>query len=83
MTAFRSLLNPKVEKNASKYPDPEVSVTSITNTGKIKLSFSNQMYVPPLDQINDAAFPIATHSRMLKVVKKVRALQVRAVPGSS
>jgi hypothetical protein len=42
------------------------------------------MYVPPLDQINKAAFPVANHARLLsKLVEKVRALQVRAIPGSS
>jgi hypothetical protein len=59
-------------------------VSSISNTGKVSLSFSNKMYVPPLEQINKAAFQVANHGRMLsKQVKKVRALQVRAVPGSS
>jgi hypothetical protein len=59
-------------------------VSSISNTGKVSLSFTNKMYVPPLEQINKAAFPVANHARMLsKQVEKVRALQVRAVPGSS
>ena len=78
------MLNPKDEKNASKYPDPQVSVSSISNTGKVILSFTNKMYVPPLDQINKAAFPVANHARMLsKTVDKVRALQVSAIPGSN
>jgi len=47
--AFKKLLNIRERLQGSKYPDPEVSVQSITNTGKIKLSFSNDMFVPPLD----------------------------------
>ena len=83
MNSFFRLLDPKNEKNASKYPEPNLTVTSITNTGKIKISFSNKMFVPPLEQINKAAFPAANHARMLsKIVEKVRALQVRAIPGS-
>ena len=58
-------------------------MSSISNTGKVILSFTNKMYVPPLDQINKAAFPAANNARMLsKTVNKVRALQVRAIPGS-
>jgi hypothetical protein len=65
MNSFRQLLDPKAERNASKYPDPTITVSSITNTGKIKISFSNKMFVPPLEQINKAAFPAANHARML------------------
>jgi hypothetical protein len=52
MANLLQYLSPKLERNESKYPEPKISVSSITNTGKIKFSFSNKMFVPPLEEIN-------------------------------
>jgi hypothetical protein len=65
MANLLQYLNPKLERNESKYPEPEIYVSSITNTGKIKFSFSNKMFVPPLEEINKAAIPVASQARML------------------
>ena len=65
MNAFKSFLNLNLEKNDSKYPDPGVSISSISNTGKISISFTNKMFVPPLDEINKAAIPVKSHARTM------------------
>lgn len=82
MAALRKRLDPTLEKNESKYPEPDIRVTEITNTGKIKISFSNKMFVPPLEEINKASIPAENRARMLSIAeKRVRALQLRTIPG--
>ncbi len=53
MGAFEKLNKSKSKEsvNNKKPEEPDVSITSISNTGLVTMAFSKKMVVPPLDMI--------------------------------
>jgi len=57
MSLYRkSLLKGRSKSN--KYPEPDVFITKIDHMGVVTFVFTNQMFIPPLEYINNASIPL-------------------------